>query len=477
MRWWFAAAVLFWSASAASQNYEGKWNRTFLQFSVTVQSWGDDCGVMPRSYSSRKIKTTEILQNNGHLFFSTGGLRTDRCNSPNPALVTLATSRSANMWTRTCETPQSASKFERIDYTFDGNRDVLTYEATSSFDWTLNSDRCKVSWVEKRTYQRVSEGSDAAAVADGGASPILKVHEDASFAEGSADGSREAGCEPTGKLKRLIIVPQDVTISPSERLCFQVRGVDSSGCRFAVSPVWSVSQNGVARNDLIDNRGCFTAGDNAAETDGVYQIDARFKGENVTTTLEISYPDVGDLARARLDLDGEIGDELVDSEVAVLGSPVSPPALGSASSVGMDGSRKKDATDPLLITLLIVAVVVLIVLLISMAWLLKKQRNEDREPSGVVRGSSPDLLSHSTSGSLRAPEKMCPTCKARFPLDAKYCPADASELQVVGANLRSSIPPPKGMICPTCKRGYDIGSKFCPHDSTALVEYEKWRRM
>lgn len=463
--------ALMGPATTHAQNYEGKWNRTSLQFSVTVQSWGKNCGVMPRSYSSRRVKPTEILQNNGHLFFASGALRTDRCNSPNPLLVTLATSRSANMWTRTCETPKSASKYERVDYTFDGNGDTLTYKAESSFDWTLKSDRCLVSWVESRVYQRATSGSP-----DSRESPILKVHDGKSFPPKSgAPPQNETVCNPSGKIRKLIIAPQNATISPSEKLCFQVRGVDKEGCRFSVSPTWTVTQNGVSHGDLISPRGCFIAGDNAAESEGIYQIDAKYKGQTASTSIEIAYPNIEDLAQARLNLAEELGEDppqeipdnksIPQKDIVQLPTQM-PPASETSKRI-----------DPWLIVLLVVAVVVFVVLMISIVWLLRKQSGDDtgRTPS-MIPNAEQSLLP--TTSRIRLQNaKICPTCGAKFSADAQYCPADASVLKKnTRPSVRSSMPPPKGMICPVCKRGYSLESRFCPHDSTALVDYEKWRR-
>ncbi|MBN2525012.1 MAG: zinc ribbon domain-containing protein [Deltaproteobacteria bacterium] len=478
--------ILTASVSLMAQSYEGKWNRTYLQFSVQVESWGNDCGTKPRSYSSKSVKPTEILENKGHLFFSKGGLRTDRCNSPNPNLVTITASRSANMWTRTCETAPNASRYEKIDSTFSGTGNKLTYRAESSFRWSLNGDLCLVQWVERRIYER--DGVKENGLQNSG-SPILKVHEDDSFSRG-ADGLVQPECTSPGSVKKLIIAPQEVQISPSEKVCFQLRGVDTNGCRFSVSAKWSAEQNGIQQNQLINKKGCFVAGDNAAETEGIYQINAIYKDVSVNTTVEVAYPDFGDLALARLDLSDELGASEEQQPVvardgrdtaASVPKVATTPGTGETSpdiSISATGVSKSSFPG-WLPWVLVVAVVLLSGLVISLVVFILKRRNTsdfedfDDEPE---RGSTYD---HVDGNKLRQQpmEKICPQCGTFYASDAKYCPADATALVMYNpdrhALVRESFRSKPGMICPLCNRGYETGAKFCPHDSAALVEYKK----
>ena len=491
--WAIPFCVAIWLANSplAAQSYEGKWNRTYLQFTVNVESWGDDCGTRPRSYSSNATKPTEILQNNGHLFFSTGGLRTDRCNSPNPSLVSLTTSRSTNMWTRTCETPSGSGRYEKIDYTFSGSGDQLTYRAESSFRWSLDGDLCVVKWVERRTYTRVKEASETEEEDQSG-SPVLRVHKDDSFAKNKtvAQPSRPE-CNSPGKVKKLVIAPRSARISPSQSLCFQLRGVDANDCRFPVSAKWTASQNGIVQKARMNTKGCFVAGDNAAESEGIFQVVAEYRGVSVQTTVEVKYPDIGDLALARLDLSGELDTMEADSDATAPAKTVpsatpdtekttpattaSPPPLPTKSS----------GTSNWIIWLLALAIVVFVILSIVLAViLLKKPRRADPWQEPDIHASFTEEKSQNQpepeQRKQRESGRICLKCGEIYPADAKFCPVDATALvsstPQPQENVRTSLPPPRGMICPRCKRGYDMGAKFCPHDSTALVEYDNWRK-
>ena len=491
-RWLWAGqlGLLVWlfSISVAAQNYEGQWNRTYLQFSVNVEHWGEHCGVRPRSYSSRAVKQTEILQNKGHLFFSTGGLRTDRCNSPNPSLNTLTTSRSANMWTRTCETPSSSSKYEKIDYTFSGSDDKLTYVAESSFRWSLNGDLCVVRWVERRTYQRSTSGEGSS-----GGSPIVKVHKDDSFSKKSMEGGENSACASPGKAKRLILAPLKARISPSQSLCYQLKGVDGNGCRFPVSASWSVAQNGVAQNHLMTDRGCFKAGDNAAESEGVFEITARYRGLHVSTSVEVAYPDIGDLARARLDIARELDASGTNADDGTSAGPNGRAGVagGFSAETVANGALNGDSRPSWMMWALGGAALVFVILVtILIVVLVRRGYGGSPSSPGAASPGTPtsaqrvqptgkSSLEVSAAHSPASNDMVCPRCGANYPPDARFCPLDAAELTAAGPSgtvvFHNSFPPPRGMICPKCKRGYEMGAKFCPHDSTYLVEYDRWR--
>ena len=511
----FPLFAAIWLASSAlhAQAYEGKWHRTYLQFTVDVSHWGENCGTRPRSYSSKATKPTEILQNNGHLFFSTGGLRTDRCNSPNPALISLTTSRSANMWTRTCETPADSGRYEKIDYTFSGSGDQLTYRAESSFRWSLDGDLCVVKWVERRTYARVIQDEEAEAEDQSG-SPVVRVHKDDSFAKSktkakptatanaSADDTEpRPECNPHGKAKRLVIAPRSARISPSQSVCFQLRGVDENECRFPVAAKWTASQNGVVQPRLMNAKGCFVAGDNAAESEGIFQVLAEYRGVSAQTTVEVKYPDIGDLALARLDLSDEIDGLSTDSD-APAPAEIIPIAIDTADTEVGTSTVPGTKTPPLkspekssdktnwIVWLLAAAIVVFIVLSVVLTVVLVKKPRATPEDDEKFFGelSEPDestavpppKAEQGENRTNKAPGRICLKCGKIYPADAKFCPVDATSLVSSAPqapdNFRSSMPPPRGMICPKCKRGYDMDARFCPHDSTALVEYHNWRK-
>ncbi|MBN2802025.1 MAG: hypothetical protein JXR91_02905, partial [Deltaproteobacteria bacterium] len=304
---------------AAAQGYSGKWNRTSLQFTVSIGSWGKDCGVKPSSYSTSKIAEVEVMESNNNLYFSTGRLRTDRCNSPNPDLKKITSSTVRGSWSMVCETPSTISKYEKIDYTLAGTTGKLIYNASSSFKWTLNNNFCQVTWKEKRVYERPSDKTEST-----NSSPILSIHTDLPGKEEPVLTSPKqtpvilnnpsTECISNGKPVKLIIFPQAPVVQPTEKLCFLIQGIDVNGCRFPFHADWNISQNGITRTDLLD-KNCFIAGNNAAESEGVYDVQAKYGKISTSTTIEVAFPDMEDLARARLDIPSELIDEQPEKDI------------------------------------------------------------------------------------------------------------------------------------------------------------------
>jgi RNA polymerase subunit RPABC4/transcription elongation factor Spt4 len=450
------------ASTAHAQSYNGQWNRISLQLTVNVESWGENCGVKPQSYYSNAVKPTEILESDGHLFFSSDGLRTDRCNTPNTEILMVSKSITRGNWKRVCETPASSSKRERIEYTLSGDTNRLTYVAKSDFDWSLKEDHCVVRWQEKRIYERPAIKADAPT-----GSPILKVHEDVSFAKKGADG--DAACDPDRPLKRIILFPDGGRVSPREKLCFQVRGVDDQGCRFPLAVRWSVTQNGTPRNHLFKDS-CFTAGDNAAESEGIFQVTAADGRITATATVEVAYPDIGDLAGARLEIPS-------DAVTGTAADQQDAPEEPSAPVIQLTPRPVPPSSGPSPRGMAMAAVAILLLAGIGLTIVLVRRRR------GMAPGpvsEPPPPASSPPPASIPPQEKprhsRCPSCQRLFPADARFCPEDGSALVLWRSDSQPAAAPRRGMVCPVCHRGYDPDSRFCPHDSSQLVSYETWRQ-
>jgi uncharacterized protein YbaR (Trm112 family) len=452
---------------AVAQGYSGKWNRTSLQFTVSIGSWGKDCGVRPSSYSTSKIAEVEVMESNNNLYFSTGRLRTDRCNSPNPDLKKMKSSTVRGNWSMVCETPSTISKYEKIDYTLAGTTGKLIYNASSSFKWTLNNNFCQVTWKEKRVYERPSAKTEPA-----NSSPILNIHKDLPINEDPVSNSPKKApeilstpatdCVSNGKPVRLVIFPQAPIVQPSEKLCFLIQGIDVNGCRFPFHADWSISQNGITRTDLI-NKNCFIAGNNAAESEGVYDVQAKYGKISSFTTIEVAFPDMEDLARARLDIPSELIDEQPETETdADSDSVEKTEPTGSATVINtlkILPEQKTENPKSYLTTLFIVIVIALTGVLIFIIFFLKQKKKNTKN----VSEDKPDNNMY------------CPTCNRIFDKDALFCPHDADKLKPVFQAKNSINNSSKGMICPKCHRGYDRDALFCPHDRNKLVKYSEWK--
>ena len=284
------------SGALANPKFAGRWNMTSRKLVVTVENWGEFCGPQPKVYSSNKVRPVDIISQGSHLVFSIGGLRTDRCSSPNPHLQTKGQSTSKTRWTRVCETPSSDPKFEREEYTLTAKgNDRLEYTKKSKFDWTLKGDNCVASMTERRVYERQAEpgADDEAETPKKATKPKLDL-------EYPEPEDEKVDCKRDGAITRLVVNPLNVEIGPQERICFKAVGVDAAGCRFKVDASWTVSQGGQEVGGLLSRNVCFKAGATAADSEGIYDIAAQAEGKQGTAHVTVSFPDLGELLHARL---------------------------------------------------------------------------------------------------------------------------------------------------------------------------------
>ena len=490
-----ATALTIPVSAGASQKFAGRWKRTTFRVKVTVQSWGEDCGPKPKSYGSSKIVDVDVISQGAHLVFSKGGMRTDRCMSPNPRLATVSQKNASGNWSRVCQTPKSDPKFERLESTLKAHgSNKLVYSGKSKFDWSLKGDHCVAFLDEKRIYIR--EGAEEEEEEE----PPKEKQPKKEKEKPQPEPVVKPGCEEHGPIKRLALHPKKAQIGPGERVCFRAEGIDADGCRFPVSASWTATQDEQEVGGLLSRGGCFSAGATAAESEGTYEITARVEGKSAEATVTVSFPDLGDLLAARLKPIGQEDD--VDAGTAAqatdpaAGAPRAPaqPAPPTAETAGSDNT--------VLLIVVIAAGMVIAVGLLVLALIMRRRPKrpmdldedddddwlEQRAPAPRAKVSSPapQLTPDPTTKPTRdlreglsgkADQVLCPECNRRFPAGARFCPHDGQSL----------IPPPAGsgffpkpgsdagMVCPKCHRGYDAGARFCPHDSEKLVQYKEWR--
>ena len=467
------------NGALANPKFAGRWNMTSRRLVVTVENWGEHCGPQPKGYSSKKVRPVDIISQGTHLVFSIGGLRTDRCSSPNPHLKTKGQSASKTRWTRVCETPSSDAKFEREEYTLaaKGN-DRLEYTKKSKFDWTLKGDNCIASMTERRVYERQPEPGAAEEIE--APKKATKPKLDLEYPE---PDDEKADCERSGAMTRLIVNPPNVEIGPQERICFKAVGVDAAGCRFRVDASWTVSQGGQEVGGLLSRNGCFKAGATAADSEGIYDIAAQAEGKKGTASVTVSFPDLGELLRARLHPSQDLKTAPRPSESektgALSGQADSLPSAipGNAAPLGSVPS------DNTLILAIIVgsAIFLAATLLVIVIVLRKRSARYNGEDSWLddeddEDDDAPPSPRHPASGPASKPGNLCcPKCKSIFSPGSLFCPHDASKLVPCEKNVPEDAHGGVGMVCPKCHRGYDPGARFCPHDSAKLVTYPEWK--
>jgi hypothetical protein len=468
-------AIAAAGARASAEQYAGQWNRVSSSTVVDVESWGENCGPEPKSYSNSSVVEVEIVAQGNHLVFTKGGLRTDRCSSANPRLVTKSEKVTGARWERVCETPPDDSKFERDEYTYNAaNQNRIEYHVKSRYDWTLKGDHCVLSLDERRVFER-----DASSKHDEteGAAPAEEP------TPSPEDGTEEPAptCERNGELHRLHVFPKDAEIGPGERICFKASGFDASGCRFEADAVWVAQQNGVEVGGLMSRGGCFQAGATAAESEGDYEIIALAEGKKAAAVVRVVFPDLSDLLHVRLDPSRELGSAEAPSPEGSGAEPAATPAVGP---LPMPSPEPSGASMVLIIAVSLVILVAAAVVVVVIVF---------RRKSAARRPSDDDLSDGSWSEPPRVrdvaprspppkedPSKIrCAKCGELFPAGSRFCPLDGTVLTpaAAGAVGHPSVVPASapGMVCPKCHRGYGADARFCPHDSDKLVPYSEWR--
>jgi hypothetical protein len=416
---------------------------TSMSLSVKIKSWGEHCGPRPGSYISKKSRPVEIVAKGHHLIFSKGGTRTDRCGSPNPRLSTISKNIEPGTWERVCKTSENDPKFEKGQYRlFAESTRKLIYTAVSHFDWTLKGDHCIATSDERRIYVRAKADKKEEKTASKSKTPP------------TVDPSAKPDCEQTGAIKKLTVLPHTTRIGPGQGACFKAIGIDEAGCRFPVDAKWTAAQNDKIVSGLVTQKGCFRAGNTAADAEGRYSITAKVGNKSDSAKITVVYPDLGELFAARLKPleDGE--DE--KPQTAAQEPPIPPVIIKPATTSDSPGTFD---VSTLLVTAILIAILGLAVVVVL---IVRKNRLAEIESTEKWQ--------------------VCPTCGMKLPKDALFCPRDRTSLAPEKSESESegSYPPSlsnTGMVCPACHRGYEPGAKFCPHDSEVLIPYPEWRKL
>jgi hypothetical protein len=485
-------ALVFTQSLSAQEEYAGEWKMTSMSLAVSIDSWGDNCGPKPQSYSSKSARPVTITARGKHLVFSSGGIRTDRCGSPNPRVHTASEQRWEGNWKRVCQTYKADPKYERGEYhlkAVDENR--LEYRAISKFDWTLKGDHCVARSTEKRVYVRTGKRpSSSKAREEPEPEPAVPSSRVNPFDEPVDEellemDESDSACVLSSSIQKVSVYPSAAQIGPGEEMCFRAVATDVSGCRRSAVVAWSVTQGGRPVSGLITRKGCFVAGETAAESEGRYEVIGRLRGRSGTAQLDVVFVDLADLFAARLPIDHQPGagrspsEEPAPAEETSSPSGASAPAKPSQPAVAPIGGAPPATPPPaaggrssstLAVALLVLAaliICVVVVLLLVMRARNARQADDEfddwpEEPESIGGGTPQEV------------EITCPKCGNEYPASARFCPIDGAPLHG-GKKEDPSARNIPGMICPECHRAYDSDARFCPHDSAALVEYAVWR--
>jgi hypothetical protein len=485
---WVSLPILAISSPAlAEDTISGTYIEGAQKVSVNIQSWGEDCGPQPKSYSSKGGKTVTVQLKGDNLVFSDGN-STKNCWSANTRLKRLSATKKGNTWTTVCETPENDSRYEHGEYTVSAAENGLSFVNKSSYNWQLKASICKAVITIKKNYEPV-EGKKPP-----GEEPDAKPPPD------------ESKCKKPGEITRIVISPSSARIGAGEKICFGVHGLDAQGCRIPVSASLSLSGPAAASDSTLSG-GCFSAGKNAALSEGTFRINAQTaEGMSASAKVEVKFGSIEDLIAVNLnpaDLSGQ-GSE--NSSVPQAKPPsgfvvVPGPGKGTGSGVWV-------YVIPI-VGLVLLAGIAIISLTVARVRSARRKLGESlavdeareapivdgprRAPKDGVPAVAPPAPAAAAPGAGPAPEPgpekevggevlpgkskwmRCEVCNREFEPGYLRCPFDGSELKPYQELTYQSVK--GGMICPVCRRGFQKDVTLCPFDKVHLIPYSVFRAM
>ncbi len=442
MRGFLLTLLVFWSSSPAFAQYEGEWRAGPLQIRHEVRSWGPDCGPRPPATSSRPGGTVQISQHGDHLRFS-GAVRgaTNRCWSDKPGIRRVSVSFQGQTWTVRCQTPEGDAQPEQGRYVFRASGDTIRFEEETTWNWRLRNSNCQATRRARRTLTRVTatESPDPA-------------------------GSQEPRCASPGPPARIRLRPRETVIAPGERTCIRAQVVDAAGCPLANHRISLELRMppGVSAG-AFDGR-CFTAGERAAEAEGVFRVVAHAGEMHATAEVEVRSEDLSDLTARRV-REGRHDIELQAEAEDAAG--VSARTVKSSNAWLWAGGG-----------------LALLVVLFGVALLTRRRKATDTTEAAHEGATAAQPRTRPTeestptdpSGSpppdpagatARPPLRVCALCGHEDQSGDAFCPNDGSPLLDPGDPAARA----QGMICPVCRRGYGPQETTCRQDGEALMPY------
>ncbi len=456
------AGLLAAAGLASAGETDGRYRVVSQRVDVEILSWGEDCGPRPQSSSSTRIHYAKVTTRGADLEIAADGetLQTGRCWSPNPRLQIQKTKSEGGRWVLVCETPQEDSRFEHGMYELKVSApDRIDLTAESHYDWRLKGDHCEAKVTESRLYQRAGDITidrvmdfDEPTQGPAGTEPVV------------------ATCPNPGAPVQIAVRPRRHLLKPGERVCLQVEGTDDKGCRQPVEAEWSVTLDGRPAPDRLSGS-CFTAGETAADGEGLYRVAAQHGSLRAAADIEVRFPNISDLVSAKIDPKSEISQPAPPATAsAEKPSPPAPPPVVSPVAVASSNSSitsewKRWVLAGAMVFLLLAAGVAVTFFIVSRR--VRALAEASDEPASDEPMTMPSEAVYVTR------PVVCPTCEREIPAGSRFCPHDATPL--VLARQDGVLQPVKeDKICPRCHRRYEPDKIVCAQDGEELLTYTVW---
>jgi hypothetical protein len=418
--------------------FEGDWRQGPMQIDVRVETWGPDCGPRPQSSTAPARGTVHVTQDGDHLSF--GGRRSTRsCWSENRAVRLVSSRVQSGSWQILCRTPTDDPRRETATTTLraaGGDRIELRDE--TAYDWTLNESHCTARVTTTQTFERIGRAMTPEPTPEPRPEP-----------------TPEPRPTPTpctaGAAARVVVRPADAQVEPGERVCFQARVVDASGCALRDQSA-ELSLGGGSVGALRGS--CFEA-----TSAGNATIVARAGALEGRASVRVQTLDLSGLVARRAEgggLDDE-GDALAEEEAGV--------AARAASAGG--------GPSPWLVAVAVVAGSLAILAAILLVIRARRRQGEleeraRRRAEAVVVTPPPPVVAEGNVATGPGQPMICPLCRRGYGTDVTLCPKDHERLVPYAEFVARREQSTPERVCPTCGTRYPGTTKFCVKDGTTL---------
>ncbi len=443
------SGVLLLATSALAALTPGEFRLEGGRVLADVKSWGQDCGPQPRA---EKLPGGDLYD-----FTATGALAPKGRAQPlfGPGVCMVASglkglTQSGGGRRITCRSAPGAPKqvsgtVQLSAGTEDPNKVGVTHRF--SYDWRLKGSHCQVTVATIFTLRRTASIEVAAPEPPppppppparcGQVGPVVRV---------SARGSARRAVKVDGRLR------------------LSVQAFDADGCPAEAGVEWTASE-GRIRGGVFDARGVAPG--------QTVSVEATISGQPpVVFTVEVLQ--AADLAALRADQP-----ELLEGALA-------PSRAQHGAGVGASAEQEEDddGLGRLLLALFVGFVVVAVGIggLIAVRAMRRGGTLLDEEQLARIDALTSQPTGAEPPAHPRPPSdtsRQCPLCHKLYDAGTRFCPFDASPLDVqeseaadpllTSSGLQLGVVARQERICPHCGARYPADVQFCGLDGTRLV--------
>ena len=435
--------LLVHSAARADGPFEGEWRRGARAVTVSVSTWGADCGPRPSGRTEPAGGPVTVTQDGDHLAFS-HGRSTRSCWSENPAVRRVSNSVSSGTWRIVCRTPPDDSRQETGTTTLRAaNPDTIELRDVTEYDWTLNGSHCTATETTTQTFTRIA----GAAPAETPPPPPPPTPEP----------EPEPTCTP-GAPSRIALRPASSEIEPGGRVCLNARVVDAAGCPLRdVAPALLLRAPEGRAGELRGT--CFEASD-GARGEGEFTVLASAGELRAEARIRVASVDLSDLTAGRSDRSG--------------GGSAGEASAGEAAGVAARNAASGGL--PWWFAALAAGVGLAAALGAALTLVARRRKRERELAEAAERAAQYAAAAAASAASVPPPSPttqppgsgsalICPSCRRGYPPGVERCARDGSALVPYATFVQQQD---RQLLCPKCGTRYPSTTRFCGKDGSTL---------